>query len=194
MCWGEGKCEGRCGEVWWEVWKSVLGCRESVGIGLGKCVEMWESVWDECSLICWGLGGNEKICGGSKEVWEEVWESWSRGLGSGELGSVELESGKLVSRGFVSGELGLRELGSGEMGSEELGSGELESGELAGPLRGGSMEYLWYRARNFCGVRNFENAARKKFRQKFERVTLDWFKADKFTYRYHLPEIPLTHS
>ena len=27
--------------MWWEVWKSVLGCEVSVGIGVGKCVEMW---------------------------------------------------------------------------------------------------------------------------------------------------------
>ena len=32
-----------CGEVWWEVWKSVLGCTGSVGISVGKCVEKWES-------------------------------------------------------------------------------------------------------------------------------------------------------
>ena len=39
-----GRCRGEvrgCGEVWWEVRKSVLGCEVSVGIGVGKCVEMW---------------------------------------------------------------------------------------------------------------------------------------------------------
>ena len=39
-----GRCRG-CGEEWWEVWKSVVGCRVSVGIGdeMWKCDEMWES-------------------------------------------------------------------------------------------------------------------------------------------------------
>ena len=44
MCWNVGKCEGRCRgceKVWREVWKSVLGCKGSVGIGVGKCVRMW---------------------------------------------------------------------------------------------------------------------------------------------------------
>ena len=34
-----GRCRFRgCGEVWW---KSVLECKVSVGIGVGKCVEMF---------------------------------------------------------------------------------------------------------------------------------------------------------
>ena len=60
--------------------------------------------------------------------------------------------------------------------------------KLAERLRGGSRGCLWYRARNF------ENAARKKFRKKLERATLDWLKADKVTHCHHLPVIPLTHS
>ena len=61
-------------------------------------------------------------------------------------------------------------------------------------VKRGYRGYLWYRARNFFGARNFENAERKKFRKKFERATLDWLKADKVTPRHHLPVIQLTHS
>ena len=38
------RCRGRfrgCGEVWRQVWKSVLGCKV---IGVGKCVEMWRKM------------------------------------------------------------------------------------------------------------------------------------------------------
>ena len=35
---GVGKFCGRCGEVLREVWKSVLGWRGSVGIGVRKCM------------------------------------------------------------------------------------------------------------------------------------------------------------
>ena len=66
--------------------------------------------------------------------------------------------------------------------------------ESTGPLRRGSRGYLCYRARNFYGAQNFENAARKKFCKKFERANLDWLKADKVTHRHHLPVIPLSHS
>ena len=53
--------EGRCRDVWWVAWKSVLGCKGSLGIGVGKCVEMWGKMWEsfewvECGEICWGVG------------------------------------------------------------------------------------------------------------------------------------------
>ena len=51
MCWGVGKCEGRCrgcGKVCW-------GVREDegrFGIGVGKRVGMWESVLGERGEVC----------------------------------------------------------------------------------------------------------------------------------------------
>ena len=68
--------------MWWEVWKSVLGCMGSVGIGVGECVQMWKSVWDECGEVCWGVRRGEERCGGVKKCGERCGK-----VGSGELGS-----------------------------------------------------------------------------------------------------------
>ena len=58
---GEGKCEGRsrgCGEAWREVWKSALGRKGSVGIGVGKYVGMWGR-WGRVCVVsvgkCFGV-------------------------------------------------------------------------------------------------------------------------------------------
>ena len=91
MCWGVGVGKVRCGErwekcvgvwgevrgdvgeVWGQVWESVLGCGGRCGEvcwgvrgggGMGK----WEERCVERSgKVCWGMGGDE--------MWGEVWRS-----------------------------------------------------------------------------------------------------------------------
>ena len=114
----------------------MLGCKRSVGIGVGMCVEMWGKMWESFAWgkygeICWSVGEvrrevgkgvgvvgkSKERCGGVKKCGERCGR-----VGLGEVG---------VGRDGVGGVGGIRVgVGLGELGSEELGSGELGSREL----------------------------------------------------------------
>ena len=75
---GEGKCGGRCGEMWRkcvpEVWGEVYGVCGKVSWGLGKGVGKCEEdvgggekrCDGRCGKVCWGVGEGVEKCGGGE--------------------------------------------------------------------------------------------------------------------------------